>query len=235
MKKELVTTSDGSHSVFLPEMDEHYHSTHGAIAESEHVYIKNGLLAAAKHKKQLQVFEVGLGTGLNVLTTYKAAIANKLEVVMHSIEAFPLEWEEVKALNFAQQLMLDKSIYKKIHKSDWNAEVELSPRLTLQKYHAKLQDYELVENKYDVIYFDAFAPEKQEEMWSEQIFEKLFKALKSNGVLVTYCVKGEVRRRLIDIGFSVEKLKGPEGGKREIMRGVKRSLKDDIEKRREKR
>lgn len=221
MKKELVTTSDGSHSVFLPEMDEHYHSMHGAIAESEHVYIKNGLLAAAKQKKSIQVFEVGLGTGLNVLTTYKSALANQLKVIMDSIEAYPLDWEEVKSLNFRQQLDIEKSIYKQIHQSDWDAEVELSPQLTLHKYHDKLQHFDLAENCYDVIYFDAFAPEKQEEMWSEAIFKKLYTALKLGGILVTYCVKGEIRRRLHDIGLKVEKLKGPEGGKREIMRAVK--------------
>ncbi|MEQ8625794.1 MAG: tRNA (5-methylaminomethyl-2-thiouridine)(34)-methyltransferase MnmD [Vicingaceae bacterium] len=221
MKKELVTTSDGSHSVFLPEMDEHYHSMHGAIAESEHVYIKNGLLAAAKQKKSIQVFEVGLGTGLNVLTTYKSALANQLKVIMDSIEAYPLDWEEVKSLNFRQQLDIEKSIYKQIHQSDWDAEVELSPQLTLHKYHDKLQHFDLAENSYDVIYFDAFAPEKQEEMWSEAIFKKLYTALKPGGILVTYCVKGEIRRRLQDIGLKVEKLKGPEGGKREIMRAVK--------------
>lgn len=140
---------------------------------------------------------------------------------MHSIEAFPLDWEEVKSLNFRQELDIEESIYKQIHQSTWNDKIDLSPNLSLYKYHGKLQHFDFAENSYDVIYFDAFAPEKQEEMWSEAIFKKLYTALKPGGILVTYCVKGEIRRRLQDIGLKVEKLKGPEGGKREIMRAVK--------------
>ena len=221
MEKKIITTTDGSHSIFLPEMDEHYHSTHGAIAESEHIFIECGLLKAAEATTKLKVFEVGLGTGLNVLSSLKASMANHLQVEMHSIEAFPLSWNEVDQLNFSSLLGIDPDILKKIHQSDWNQAVQLSDEFTLHKHLGEVQKFDFNDTIFDVIYFDAFAPEKQENMWTEEIFSGLYQCLKSNGILVTYCVKGEVRRRLQKIGFEVEKLPGPIGGKREILRAVK--------------
>lgn len=222
MKKKIVTTTDGSHSIFLPEMEEHYHSTHGAIAESEHIFIKSGLLKAAEKTTKLKVFEVGLGTGLNVLSSLKASAANNLQVDMHSIEAFPLSWSEVSQLNYPRLLGIDSDFFKKIHQSDWNVFLQLSDQFSLYKEEGAIQNYQFKENTFEVIYFDAFAPEKQENMWTEEIFSKLYHSLKPTGILVSYCVKGEVRRRLQKIGFEVEKLPGPVGGKREILRATKK-------------
>lgn len=222
MEKKIVTTTDGSHSIFLPEMEEHYHSTHGAIAESEHIFIKSGLLKAAEKATKLKVFEVGLGTGLNVLSSLKASAANNLQVAMHSIEAFPLSWSEVSQLNYPHLLGIDPDFFKKIHQSDWNVFLQLSDQFSLYKEEGAIQNYQFKENTFEVIYFDAFAPEKQENMWTEEIFSKLYHSLKPTGILVSYCVKGEVRRRLQKIGFEVEKLPGPIGGKREILRATKK-------------
>lgn len=220
MKRKVVKTADGSSSIYLEEMDEHYHSKHGAIAESEHIFIQNGLLAK-KNEPIISVFEVGMGTGLNVITTMQAAEKNKLTINYETIEAFPILLSELRALNFTEALNFDVALFQKIHAVEWERANEIQENFRLLKWRNKLQDIKLSSTKYDVIYFDAFAPEKQQEMWSREIFDKLFISLKPKGILVTYCVKGEIRRRLKDVGFTVEKLSGPIGGKREMCRAHK--------------
>lgn len=220
MQKQIIQTKDGSHSIYLPQMDEHYHSTHGAIVESEHIFIKNGLLAQSEEKQDVVIFEVGMGTGLNVLTSFIAAQKKGIRIDYHTIEAFPLKWNELDSLNYEELLGIDKKLLKDIHQGNWNQCLELSPNFKLYPYHSDLKTFNHT-LAYDLIYFDAFAPEKQEEMWSEEIFSRLFKALKEGGCLVTYCVKGEIRRRLQKVGFKVEKLTGPIGGKREMCRAWK--------------
>lgn len=220
MKKQLIQTADGSHSFFLPEMDEQYHSKHGSIAESQHVFIQSGLMHQAKNNNNIRIFELGMGTGLNVYLTALAAAELNLSVEMQSIEAFPLTMEEAKLLNYPECLGQSELLFNRIHELSWDELHALSPNFSLKKIHAKIQNV-VLESTYDLIYFDAFAPDKQEEMWAEVIFKKLYDALASGGTLVTYCVKGVVRRRLIALGFEVEKLKGPIGGKREILRAVK--------------
>jgi tRNA U34 5-methylaminomethyl-2-thiouridine-forming methyltransferase MnmC len=175
----------------------------------------------AKNKKFIRIFELGMGTGLNVYLTALAAAELNVFVEMQSIEAFPITVEEAKPLNYPECLGQSELLFKQIHALSWGELHPLSPNFSLKKIHAKIQDV-AIESTYDLIYFDAFAPEKQEEMWTEVIFKKLYDALISEGTLVTYCVKGVVRRRLIALGFEVEKLKGPIGGKREILRAVKR-------------
>lgn len=220
MKREFITTADGSTSIYLEEMDEHYHSTHGAIAESEHIFVASGLLAK-KDLSIINVFEVGMGTGLNVMTTYQTAQKQQLTIDYHTVEAFPIKTEELSHINFSSLLEIEDSIFQKIHFESWNQEFLLAEKFKLKKFNSKLIETDLEDNFFDVIYFDAFAPEKQEEMWSEEIFEKMFRTLKQGGVLVTYCVKGVIRRRLQSVGFKVEKLKGPVGGKREMCRAWK--------------
>lgn len=220
MKRQFVKTADGSSSIYLEEMDEHYHSKHGAIAESQHIFIKNGLLAN-KDLKKVSVFEVGMGTGLNVLTTLQAQKNNNLHINYTAVEAFPIKQEELKFINFVQELSADNEEFNIIHTSEWNKPIQLNENFVLTKHLCKLQELSLKDESFDVIYFDAFAPEKQNEMWSEEIFQKLFESLKEGGVLVTYCVKGEIRRRLQKIGFCIEKLSGPVGGKREMCRATK--------------
>ena len=221
MEKEIITTSDGSHSIYLPKMNEHYHSKHGAIAESQHIFIHHGLLELAKQVDKVKIFEVGMGTGLNVLTTFQAAMQHDLEVEYDAIEAFPPEWDLISQLNYIEQLKVDQKLFQLIHQSEPEIKTWLSSKFSLVKFHENLEAFQLKSNYYDLIYFDAFAPEKQNEMWTEAIFEALFNALKEGGALVTYCVKGEIKRRLKGIGFQIEKLPGPKGGKREMLRARK--------------
>lgn len=220
MKRKFIETADGSTSIYLEEMDEHYHSKHGAIVESNHIFIRNGLLAKSD-ESEIVVFEVGMGTGLNVLTTIKAAEEHKLKIDYHTVEAFPIQLEELSFINFSELLSIERGLFEKIHSTPWEKEEQLLSNFKLTKYLSKLDELEIDAQKFDVIYFDAFAPEKQEEMWTEDVFRKLFSSLKPEGILVTYCVKGVIRRRLKSVGFTVEKLKGPEGGKREMCRAIK--------------
>jgi tRNA U34 5-methylaminomethyl-2-thiouridine-forming methyltransferase MnmC len=220
MKKQLITTTDGSHSFYLEEMDEHYHSKHGSIAETQHIFIQAGFNEVCQRKKHFNIFEVGMGTGLNVFLTAIAAERERAKVFMKSIEAFPLQTEEAKQLNFAEYLEADTALFERIHSAEWEKAFQLNENFRLHKVKGKLQGFTFNE-KYDLIYFDAFAPEKQEELWTEEIFTKLFEAMNEGGILVTYCVKGIIRRRLQGIGFEIEKLPGPKNGKREMLRARK--------------
>lgn len=220
MKRELRITADGSHTFYIEKMDEQYHSMHGSIAEAQHIFINAGLLEKASSVESFKVFEVGMGTALNVYLTAIAAAEYQLKIEMHSIEAYPLKWEEVSLLNYPQKLSGSEKLFKAIHQSEWNKLVAINDNLTLKKIKADLIDHSF-EDLYDVVYFDAFAPEKQAEMWEKDIFLKLYNAMNTNGVLVTYCVKGVIRRMLKEVGFSIEKLAGPKNGKREMLRAVK--------------
>ena len=162
-----------------------------------------------------------MGTGLNVMTTIKAADEHQLKVHYHTVEAFPIKEEELGLMNFSSLLGMDQGLFLRIHTVPWEIENLLQDNFKLSKFHSKLSELELRAAFFDVVYFDAFAPEKQEEMWTEEIFQKMFDVLKPEGILVTYCVKGVIRRRLQAVGFRVEKLKGPEGGKREMCRAWK--------------
>ena len=213
MKRKFIQTADGSTSIYLEEMDEHYHSKHGAIIESNHIFIRNGLLAKS-NQREIAVFEVGMGTGLNVMTTIKAAEEHGLKLDYHAVE-------ELEFINFARLLGMEQDLLMKIHAVPWGVENQIHSNFKLTKLDSKLGNLNVHKEQFDVVYFDAFAPEKQEEMWTEDIFRKMFEALKPQGVLVTYCVKGVIRRRLQSVGFRVEKLKGPEGGKREMCRAIK--------------
>ncbi len=220
MDKELVFTSDGSHSLYMKEMDEQYHSKHGAIAEANKIFIEYGLFYQAKRKKELSIFEVGFGTGLNALLTLTNASSLQLQIHYDTIEKYPLKSEVINYLNYAEELKLKENLLFKLHAVPWEKWVEIHKGFNLFKREMDLLDLDL-NSSYDLIYFDAFAPEKQAKMWGKEVFEKLYASLNHEGVLVTYCVKGEIRRRLSEIGFKIEKLKGPAGGKREVLRAIK--------------
>lgn len=222
MKKEIVITKDGSNSIYLPEMDEHYHSINGSVAESEHIFIQMGLAELAKTKSKIRILEVGMGTGLNVMTSILFAQKENLTINYCGIEAYPLDWQLIQGLNYSEIIKESKleSYLEKLHKAPWNKEIELATDFYLEKKDQKIQEIEFIDD-FDLIYFDAFAPEKQEEMWTREIFTSLFNGMKMGGILVTYCVKGVIRRRLQAIGFEVEKLPGPIGGKREMLRARK--------------
>lgn len=213
----LQVTEDGSHTFFLPEMDEHYHSTHGAIQESNHVFLNAGLFASLIQK--WEIFEVGFGTGLNALLTAMAAIKQKRICNYTAVEMYPLSLENALRLNYPKMLG-DTSLFEKIHEASWNEQIQISDYFYLNKIHADFTKMELPENQFSVIYFDAFAPSKQEEMWQMKLFSALYNSLKNEGILVTYSAKGDVRRMMQQVGFRVERLPGPPG-KQEMLRGRK--------------
>lgn len=221
MKRNVIVTKDGSHTIQLGDSKEHYHSTHGAIQESEHIFIKQGLEQLDKELKDVQIFEVGFGTGLNAFLTYLHAKDKGVFVNYTGIEAFPLEKEIYKELNYHSELEAGEGeqIFSLIHESEWGNTFFLSPDFALTKVKSKLEDFYLL-NKYHLIYFDAFDPEYQPELWTAEMFEKMYAMLEPGGILVTYSAKGKVRRALKKAGFLVEKLPGPPG-KREMTRAIK--------------
>lgn len=214
-----MITADGSTTIHIPEWDEQYHSKHGAIQEAKHVFIKNGLSLFAYQK--LSILEIGLGTGLNCFITFLEAPKMNLTIDYVGIEAYPLAVEEVEKMNYVNQLDATEfsNVFNQMHQQDWEVKREISPDFSLKKrkqFFNEIND----ENKFDLIYFDAFGARVQPELWTEEIFEKMHKSLKTGGILVTYSAKGSVRRAMQSVGFIVEKLPGPPG-KREMLRGKK--------------
>jgi tRNA U34 5-methylaminomethyl-2-thiouridine-forming methyltransferase MnmC len=220
MQRKIITTSDGSHSLYVPELNEHYHSIHGAIQESRHVFIEAGLKQAAKNNSAISVFEVGFGTGLNALLTYLESERLGLKINYTSVEAFPLEEAIFNALNYPQETGEGKQAFELLHSSSWEVKNSISENFSLLKLKTSLLDVILENDQYDLVYFDAFGPPVQPEMWTDEIFSKLYHAMKKGGVLVTYCSKGEVQRAMKRAGLIVEKIPGPPG-KREMVRAVK--------------
>ena len=218
MNSELRITEDGSHTLFVPDIDECYHSTHGAVQESQHIFIEAGLKECKK--SEVNVLEVGFGTGLNVFLTMQEAEKMGKKIRFTTLELYPVPIDTALKLNYATELAPDfKLCFEKMHTSPWNKEVQISPFFKLYKSKADFTKIVFSE-EYDVIYFDAFSPEKQPEMWTAEQFEKLYKCCNFEGVLTTYCAKGDVRRAMQSAGFKVERLPGPPG-KREILRGMK--------------
>ena len=221
MKRKIIITADDSHTVFAEELNEHYHSTKGALKESLHVFIGAGLKEKTKAKKEIKVLEIGFGTGLNVLLSILESDKEEIHINCKTIEAYPLELELIEKLNYPELIggRNTAKYFRKIHELEWNREHGITTKFILEKIKGKVEDIQL-ENFADVIYFDAFAPNKQPELWTEGIFKKMYRALKADGLLTTYCAQGEARRSLAAAGFRVEKLPGPPG-KREMMRAWK--------------
>lgn len=219
MKPEIIQTADGSHSLYLKELDEHYHSIHGAIQEGIHVFIRSGLQACAK--ENISILEIGLGTGLNALLTLMEAERSNKQIHYTAIEAYPLEEQLIGQLNYVEELKAEQfsDQFQLIHSSAWETEQRINGRFTLLKLKGHVQTTTFP-GKYDLIYFDAFGPRVQPEMWTEEVFSKMFHVLNDGGMLVTYCAKGEVKRTLKKVGFTVETLPGPPG-KREMVRARK--------------
>lgn len=216
MRRVIEQTEDGSATLFVPELDEHYHSVKGARTESQHIFIDMGLKASVV--RQPHILEIGFGTGLNALLTLEAAEEEKRLVHYTGIELYPLTWEEVNSLRYSEN-----PLFRTLHATPWEEDVNITPFFTLRKTQADVNEWRRKNqsSKFDIIYFDAFAPEKQPEMWNEALFRSLYAAMNINGVLTTYCAKGIIRRLLQAVGFKVERLPGPPGGKREILRATK--------------
>lgn len=217
MNSELVVTEDGSHSLYVAEINECYHSTHGAVQESSHIFIETGLNHCSK--SDIDVLEIGFGTGLNAFLTLINAEQTNRKIRYVSLEKYPVKLEKALLLNYADKYSDKLKIYfEQLHSSAWNTKIQISPFFCLEKIDADFTNYEF-SKKYDLIYFDAFSPEKQPEMWSQDLFVKIATHCNPGAILATYCAKGDVRRALKSAGFDVERLAGPPG-KREILRAV---------------
>jgi tRNA U34 5-methylaminomethyl-2-thiouridine-forming methyltransferase MnmC len=221
MKRVLQLTSDGSHTVSIPELHVTYHSIHGAIQESRHVFIDAGLKPLLHQFETINIFEMGFGTALNALLSLQQAVEHNQKIFYYAAELFPLKANEYSSLNYSAQLhdASLQSYFKLMHESAWEKDVAIHPLFVLHKTNQSLINL-AVGHAFDLIFFDAFAPAAQPELWTEQVFEKMYHLLKNRGVLVTYCSKGDVRRAMLAAGFSVEKLQGPPR-KREMLRANK--------------
>ncbi|MDR0745757.1 MAG: tRNA (5-methylaminomethyl-2-thiouridine)(34)-methyltransferase MnmD [Mediterranea sp.] len=220
MRRIIEYTGDGSATLFVPELNEHYHSVKGARTESRHVFIDMGLKYV--RTAQPRVLEIGFGTGLNAFLSLLEARETGKKAHYTGLELYPLEWDTLIELKYS-----DDPLFQQIHAAGWEVETEISPYFTLLKKKADFTEIRKENNdnyRYDVVYFDAFAPGKQPEMWEQQGFDYLYAAMNNGGVLTTYCAKGAVRRALQEAGFVVERLPGPPGGKREIIRAIKKTI-----------
>lgn len=217
---EIIITADGSSSLYLPHLDETYHSRHGAVQESLHVFIRQGLdHAHGQGRSRLRVLEVGFGTGLNALLALQWTDEHQVPMQYFTVEPFVLPLETVAQLHYDAH---DHERFLQLHTAAWNKEVALFPHFSLTKLEGKLHEVALP-NEVDVVFYDAFGPRAQSDMWNVALFSLLFAQLRAGGVLVTYCAKGQVRRDLQSAGFVTERLPGPPG-KREMLRATKPML-----------
>lgn len=217
----IFETQDGSHSLFSEQHGVSYHSKYGAIQESQHVFMESGLYYKMTGSKSLSVLEIGLGTGLNAFMTLLEAEKHRIKINYTAAEAYPVSREEALQLNYPG--LLDSKSWAaqflSIHECEWGSSHPLSPHFTFTKLLSRFEALDFSEN-FDVIYFDAFAPTAQPELWEPPVMEIMYRALRPGGVMTTYCAKGSVKRTLKAIGFEIEALPGPPG-KREMTRAVK--------------
>ena len=233
MKRNIITTSDGSKTIQIEEWNEQYHSIHGAIQEANHVFLKHGLLFYSElvsesktenncHTEPVEVsiLEIGFGTGLNAFLTLIEAEKLILNINYVGIEAYPVQLDEIKQLNYIELISTNhEAIFEKLHNTSWETSHQITSNFQLEKQKKFFKDI-TAENEFNIIYFDAFGARVQPDLWTEDIFKIMFKALKDNGILVTYSAKGSVRRAMQAVGFIVERLPGPPG-KREMLRARK--------------
>lgn len=217
-KKTAYPTADGSTTLLSEKFGAHYHSLHGAVTESLHIFVEAGLMASTK--QQLSVLEVGFGTGLNAALTAQRSQIEGFVVTYHALELYPLSMSEYQMLNYAQQLNpIAASLWQSIINAQWDCEVPINESFIIKKINADFTQW-LPSRSYDLVFFDAFAPDDQPEMWGVPQFKKLYDALTDKGILVTYSVKGVVKRALSEVGFLLERLPGPPG-KNHMLRAVK--------------
>jgi tRNA U34 5-methylaminomethyl-2-thiouridine-forming methyltransferase MnmC len=220
LKRDIIVTDDGSVTIYLPEMNETYHSKFGAIQEAYHVFIQNGL--ALTNGQPVAILEIGFGTGLNAFITYWESLKSGQPIHYTGVEAYPVVLEEARQLNYVAQLggaAAHQDVFDAMHANKWEEEAIINDKFTLIKQHKFFQDIADTE-LYDLIYFDAFGYPSQPELWSEEIFTKMYRALKPNGILVTYACRTVIKNAMKAAGFTTQKLPGPPG-KREMLRGFK--------------
>lgn len=220
MERKILKTEDGSHTLYVPNMDEHYHSIHGAKQESMHVFINAGLNMHSG--KELNIFEVGFGTGLNAFLTTVESKRQQRNIKYYTIEKYPLQEEEWEKLNpEPDTAKKENSLFKQLHNCQWEKLNDINGTFQLQKIEGDLTSFNFKAlPPFDLVYFDAFAPDKQPKLWSPEIFAAIFAHMTKDGILVTYSAKGAVRRTMQSAGFQVERIPGPPG-KREMLRGRK--------------
>ncbi|HEX2935493.1 MAG TPA: tRNA (5-methylaminomethyl-2-thiouridine)(34)-methyltransferase MnmD [Bacteroidales bacterium] len=219
MSIKLQISNDGSHTVYSGAFSETYHSINGAITESIHVFIEAGL--RQMQKSQISIFEIGFGTGLNAFLSLLEADNRGIEITYDALELYPVGEEVYAALNYPKTLGTNREVaFKHIHTSNWGERVVITEHFSLQKHKIDIRAFKYPENNYDVVYFDAFSPVVQPELWGQEIFNAIYRSMCTGGILTTYCAKGEVRRTMQRAGFSVERLPGPPG-KREMLRAIK--------------
>ncbi|MEP2279571.1 tRNA (5-methylaminomethyl-2-thiouridine)(34)-methyltransferase MnmD [Maribacter sp.] len=219
MKREIITTGDGSKTIQIMDWQEQYHSKHGAIQEAYHVFIKSGL--DLFKNQELNILEIGFGTGLNAFITLIEYEKRNLQINYTGVEAYPVSAEELDQLNYLEELesLSRKDDFNLMHTSAWGQEIEITSNFHLTKQQKLFKEINDI-NTYDLIYFDAFGARVQPELWTVEIFQIMFNAMKNGGYLVTYAAKGSVRRAMLEVGFLVERLPGPPG-KREMLRAKK--------------
>lgn len=213
----LITTEDNSPSIYSEEYQQSYHSTHGAVSESLHVFIEYGLKNFISSDK-VDIFEMGYGTGINALLTYNFAIENKLNIHYTSLEKYPVSESIYETIAFENSLWTER--LQRLNRLSWNEQHELDG-FSLEKIEVDIRDYSIGSSKYDLIYFDAFSPNAQPELWTEDIFSKIYASMKPNAILTTYCAKGVVKRTLKSCGYELHVQPGPKG-KREMIQAIKK-------------
>jgi tRNA U34 5-methylaminomethyl-2-thiouridine-forming methyltransferase MnmC len=220
MQKFIQITADGSHTIHIPEMGVTYHSNHGAIAESLHVYIDAGLNYLLENQKfpVLNILEMGFGTGLNALLSLQWGKQNSIPIHYTSIETDPLNQEEYTALNYGSFLNMSHELLA-LHDAEWNLAIKINEHFSLEKQRIDLREFESPK-KFHCVFFDAFSPVEQPELWTTEIFKKLYTMLVPGAILVTYCSKSAVRTAMQEAGFRVTKIPGPRG-KREMVRAIR--------------
>lgn len=220
MKHEFIETEDGSTTLYVPELNEHYHSVHGAIQESQHIFIQTGI--GHCNQPSIRILEAGFGTGLNAFLTLVYARQHNIQVVYHSFEKYPLTIAEAGQLNYPGFIDCEeKPLFMQLHSCEWEKEIIVTPHFILHKHQTDFREVDFPP-QFDLVFFDAFNPDVQPHLWTEEVLSRFCHALKPDGIFVTYCVKGIVKQALRNQGMTVKRLPGPPG-KREILRAIKNS------------
>jgi len=221
MEHRIIKTEDGSSTIFVKSLDQSYHSTHGAITESQHIFIRDGL-DYYKPKRKIKILEIGFGTGLNALLSLNYARKKKINIDYYTIEKYPITEEEYRLLNYADLIKgINQQDFIELHKIPWNKQIQIIDNFSIYKSPMDIKKLQLKKETFGVVFFDAFSPDKQPELWSEKVFKEIYHSLTTGGVLTTYSVKGDVKRAMKSVGFAIEKIPGPKG-KREILRAIKK-------------
>ncbi|MBF90486.1 MAG: SAM-dependent methyltransferase [Flavobacteriales bacterium] len=219
MKRQIIQTADGSKTLYIPDFEEHYHSIHGALSEAQHVFVKHGLKSIPKTK--LSILEMGFGTGLNAYLTCLENRKLHNEITYTALEAYPINPDLANKMEYIGLLGFEdeEAVFQYMHQCSWNDVHMIDQHFTLQKIESTIQNV-VFQNTFDLVYYDAFAPRVQPELWTEEIFAKILSVMNVGAILVTYCAKGSVKRALKAVGFEVESLEGP-ARKREMTRAKK--------------